>query len=234
MYEVGPVFRAEPHATSRHLAEYVSLDAEFGFIADHTTVMALPRDVLFAMVDAVATDRAQELALLGQQAPEVPEVIPAISFTDAQSLLEGQYGAACQGELDLAPEHERLLGRWGLETHGSDFLFVTSYPLAKRPFYTHPNPDDPRCTNSFDLLFRGQELVTGGQRLDRYDDYLTALATRGLDPAPFAEYLEAFRFGLPPHGGFAIGLERFVALVSGLSNVRLATLFPRDLGRLTP
>ena len=149
-------------------------------------------------------------------------------------MIAGETGEDLGDELDLAPAHERWLGEWALREHGSECVFVTGYPLAKRPFYTHPNPERLESSNSFDLLFRGLELVTGGQRLHRYADYVAALTARGQDPAPLQGYLEAFRHGMPPHGGFALGLERFVARLIGASNVRETTLFPRDLNRLTP
>ncbi len=233
VFEVGPVFRAEPHATTRHLASYVSLDAEFGFIEDHRTVMAMLTGTIAAMVEA-ARALPDALALAGAAVPDVSATIPAIAFPDAQELLLARHGLDCRGEPDLAPEHERLLGAWALEEYGSDFLFVTGYPLAKRPFYTHPDPVDPRRSNGFDLLFRGLELVTGGQRLHRHADYLAALESRGMSPEPFADYLKVFRYGMPKHGGFAIGIERFLMQLLGLPNVRLAALFPRDLNRLTP
>jgi nondiscriminating aspartyl-tRNA synthetase len=228
VYEVGPVFRAEPHDTVRHLASYTSLDVELGFIADHRDVLAVLRGVVAAMVDEVAVE-GSALALLGLTLPSVPATLPTLHFVDALR----QVGAD-PDEPDLAPAHERALGGWALREHGSDFLVVEGYPMAKRPFYTHPQPDDGRWSNSFDLLFRGTELVTGGQRLHRYADYLTALAARNEDPATYAPYLEAFRHGMPPHGGFAIGLERFTARLTGAENVREVTLFPRDLHRLTP
>ncbi len=233
VFEVGPVFRAEPHATTRHLASYVSLDAEFGFIEDHHTVMAMLTGTIAAMVEA-ARALPDALTLAGAAVPDVPATIPAIAFPDAQELLLARHGLDCRGEPDLAPEHERLLGAWALEEHGADFLFVTGYPLAKRPFYTHPDPADPRYTNGFDLLFRGLELVTGGQRLHRHADYLAALESRGMSPEPFADYLKVFRYGMPKHGGFAIGIERFLMQLLGLPNVRLAAIFPRDLNRLMP
>lgn len=233
VFEVGPVFRAEPHATTRHLASYVSLDAEFGFIEDHRTVMAMLTGTIGAMVEA-ARALPDALELAGAAVPDVPATIPAIAFPDAQELLLARHGLDCRGEPDLAPEHERLLGAWAQEEHGSDFLFVTGYPLAKRPFYTHPDPADPRRSNGFDLLFRGLELVTGGQRLHRHADYLAALASRGMSPEPFADYLKVFRYGMPKHGGFAIGIERFLMQLLGLPNVRLAAIFPRDLNRLAP
>jgi nondiscriminating aspartyl-tRNA synthetase len=234
VYEVGPVFRAEPHDTIRHLSEYVSLDVELGFIADHTTVMAVVEEVIAAMLARLRERHASELALVEAALPTVPDRIPRLHFTEAKALAAELTGVDGRAEPDLAPAEERALGRWAAGKHGSDFLFVTGYPMAKRPFYTHPEPARPEHSNSFDLLFRGLELVTGGQRLHRYEDYLAALAQRGLSPEPFAWYLDAFRHGMPPHGGFAIGLERFVMQVTGQPNVRLAATFPRDAGRLAP
>lgn len=234
VYEVGPVFRAEPHATTRHLAEYVSLDVEFGFIEDHTTVMALLTEVIDGMLGRLGCACSAELALLGVTLPEVPAPIPAIYFPEAQRLILERFGVDCRGEPDLSPEHERLLGQWAREAHGSEFLFVTGYPTAKRAFYTHPNPAEPQYSNSFDLLFRGLELVSGGQRLHCCQDYLAVMRERRMDPEPFGEYLKGFRYGMPPHGGFAIGLERFLMQLLGLPNVRLAAIFPRDLTRVAP
>jgi nondiscriminating aspartyl-tRNA synthetase len=232
VFEVGPVFRAEPHDTPRHLAEYVSLDAELGFIADHTDVMAVLRSTLAGMVDATRTRTPDDMAALDVTPPEVPAEIPSVAFTAAQEMIEADTGEPTVGEADLAPAHERWIGDWARREHGSDFVFVTGYPLAKRPFYTHPDPARPGFTNSFDLLFRGVELVTGGQRLHCYDDVIAALGDQ--DPSPLAGYLDAFRYGMPPHGGFAIGLERWMAWLVGAANVREVTLFPRDLSRLSP
>jgi nondiscriminating aspartyl-tRNA synthetase len=211
VYEVGPVFRAEPHDTSRHLAEYVSLDAELGFVRDHFDVMRVLRQAVAGM--------AAEVRTAGFDAPDVPAEIPWVHFADT--------GVS---DVDLSPADERRL----CEEHGTEFLFVTGYPMAKRPFYTHPEPGRPEFSNSFDLLFRGLELVTGGQRLHRYEDYVAALAARDLSPEPYEGYLQAFRYGMPPHGGFALGLERWVARLTGAQNIRETTLFPRDLNRLTP
>jgi nondiscriminating aspartyl-tRNA synthetase len=205
VYEVGPVFRAEPHETARHLAEYVSLDAELGFIRDHRDVIDLVREVVFAMIEAV-----------GETAPTEA---PIVHFEDVRS------GA----EPDLSPDDERRI----CAEHG-ELVFVEGFPTWKRPFYTHPDPERPQWSRGFDLLYRGLEIVTGGQRLHLYEDYKAALAERGLDEPPFASYLDAFRYGMPPHGGFALGLERFVAQAVGVSNVRETTLFPRDRSRLQP
>ncbi|SIN11573.1 aspartate--tRNA(Asn) ligase [Micromonospora cremea] len=229
VYEVGPVFRAEPHDTVRHLAQYTSLDVELGFIADHRDVMVVLRDTLAGMLGTVGERAGGALATLGVEVPAVPAQIPAVHFTEALTI-----AGAPADEPDLAPAHERALGEWARREHGSDFLFVTGYPMKKRPFYTHPDPAQPAYSNGFDLLFRGLELVTGGQRLHRHDDYLAALAARGEPVEPYAGYLDAFRHGMPPHGGFAIGLERFVARLVGAANIREVTAFPRDLHRLTP
>ena len=235
VYEVGPVFRAEPHDTGRHLAEYTSLDVELGFIDG-------PRRCGRDRAGRARRDgrrgqrasRARGRPARRRAARSCRDVLPAVDFVDAQRLIEAATGEPVVGEPDLAPAHERWLGDWARETHGSDLLVVTGYPMAKRPFYTHPDPARPEQSNSFDVLFRGLELVTGGQRLHRHDDYVAALAARGEDALQHSPYLAAFRHGMPPHGGFAIGLERWVARLVGATNVRETTLFPRDRTRLEP
>ena len=234
VFETGPVFRAEPHDTARHLAEYTSLDAELGFIASYHDVMAVLRDAIAGMVAGVAARASRATELLGLMLPVVPPQVPEIHFADAQELIAARAGWDPRGEPDLAPEDERWLGDWARREHGSEFLFVTGYPMAKRPFYTHPDPARAGYSNSFDLIFRGLELVTGGQRLHRHADYLAALAERGEDPRAYAGYLQVFEHGMPPHGGFAIGLERWTARLTGAANVRQVTLFPRDRHRLSP
>jgi nondiscriminating aspartyl-tRNA synthetase len=175
VYEVGPVFRAEPHDTVRHLAQYTSLDVELGFIADHRTVMAVARDAVAGMLSGAAPI----LSTMDIELPGVPDEVPVVHFADAVEMVGRARGEDLSGEPDLAPAHARWLGEWAAREHGSDFLFVTGYPMAKRPFYTHPEPNRPAYSNSFDLLFRGMELATGGQRLHRHADYVSALATRG-------------------------------------------------------
>ena len=234
VYETGPVFRAEPHDTPRHLSEYVSLDAELGFITDHRDVMHVARDAIAGMVDAVQARAPAAIHALDVALPAVPGEIPAIHFADAQRLITAATGEPLEGEPDLAPAHERWLCEWALREHDCELLFVTGYPMIKRPFYTHPDPGRPEFSNSFDLLFRGLELITGGQRLHRYDAYVAALSALGQSVADYDSYLQAFKFGMPPHGGFAIGLERWVARLTGAANIRETTLFPRDLNRLTP
>jgi nondiscriminating aspartyl-tRNA synthetase len=181
------------------------------------------------MLAAVGERAAPALERLGVTLPEIPVDVPVLHFSEALKI-----AGADPDEPDLAPADERAIGEWALREHGSDFVAVEGYPMAKRPFYTHPQPSDPRWSNSFDLLFRGVELVTGGQRLHRYSDYVSAIESRGESPSAYASYLQAFKHGMPPHGGFAIGLERFVSRLTGAENVREVTLFPRDLHRLTP
>jgi nondiscriminating aspartyl-tRNA synthetase len=235
VFEVAPVFRAEKFDTARHLNQYLSLDAEMGFIENHFSVMAVVSTVVRGMLAHIReTISDQDRELLELEFPSVPDSIPSIYYPEAQEMIFRRYGIDARGEPDLAPEHEKAIGRWAKEEHGSDFVFVPGYPMVKRPFYTHPSPDDPRYSNSFDLLFRGLELVTGGQRLHRYEDYVAAMERSHIPPETFKEYLECFKFGMPPHGGFAIGLERFVAQLCGLENVKWAALFPRDISRLRP
>ena len=229
VYEIGPVFRAEPHDTVRHLAEYVSLDVELGFIDDHRDVIAVLRDVVAGMVAGIHERAPRAVELLGIDVPDVPDEIPLLHFREALEI-----AGAPADEPDLAPAHERTLGVWAKEKYGSDFVVVEGYPTAHRAFYSHPDPADPQWSRSFDLIFRGIELVSGAQRLHRYDDYVATLKARGLPQEPYEGYIDAFRYGVPPHGGFAIGLERWTGRLLEADNIREVTLFPRDLHRLAP
>jgi nondiscriminating aspartyl-tRNA synthetase len=231
VYEVAPVYRAEPSHTVRHLAEYLSLDVEMGFIADDGDVMDLQETLLKAMLAAVAERCARELRDLGATLPALDVAFPRIPLLAARELVHERYGHASGGK-DLDPEAERLLGRWALEEHGSDFVFVTDYPEAARPFYAYATGDG--LTRGLDLIFRGTEITSGGQRAHEPGMLLAALEGRGLDPEGFASYLQVFRHGMPPHGGFAIGAERLTALLLGIANVRFARAFPRDGQRLQP
>jgi nondiscriminating aspartyl-tRNA synthetase len=172
---------------------------------------------------------SQEFEILGSAVPDVPARIPRVRLQEVQAAV-----GRCIGDPDLDPEGERLASAWAMEKFGSEFLFVTHYGTEKRPFYAMDDPENPELTLSFDRLFRGWEITTGGQRLHRYADYVEKMARRGLDPARFDFYLEAFRFGMPPHGGLGAGLERITAKLLNLGNIREATLFPRDRSRLAP
>ena len=177
-YEVAPVFRAEPHSTSRHINEYVSLDVEFGFIQDHFSVMELLTYVVRGILAHLRDHYAEALDTLEVELPIIGRSIPWVYYPDAQRLIFEREGIDARGEPDLALGTRTGAGQVGPEEHGSDFVFVTRYPMEKRPFYTHPNLDDPVYSNAFDLLFRGMELVTGGQRLHMFEDYVEAAETR--------------------------------------------------------
>jgi len=234
VFEVGPVFRAEPHQTSRHINEYTSLDFEMGFITGYEEVMALEVAILRSCLEAVRNNCSYELKMLGADLPVVPDSIPSITLKEAHRITSELSGKDCTGEPDLDPEEEKILCRYSLEEWNSEFLFVTHFPTEKRPFYTMDDPENPGTTLSFDLLFRGLEVTTGGQRIHEYDAQVRKMESFGLDPDAFQGYLQAHKYGLPPHGGLAIGLERLTARILGVDNIRLTTMFPRDVKRLTP
>jgi len=232
VYETGPVFRAEKHATSRHLNEYTSLDVEMGFIHSHRDLMAyLSRLLKFMLLRAYEISQEWE-ERMPVPWPVIPGNIPILDFDKAKELCrEGDVPA---GEKDLSPAEEKYLGEWALKERNSDFIFIEGYPLSARPFYTMPDEDNLEKTMSFDLLFRGQELITGGKRLHKVSDYEKVMKYKGLQKDALLPYLEAFEAGMPPHGGFAIGLERLVQSLMMFDNIRQATAFPRDCKRLQP
>lgn len=230
VYEVAPVWRAEDHATSRHLNEYLSLDVEMGFIESEEDLMRLEEELLQEMLEEAYTHAGRELSLLEATPPSSPQDIPRLTHQEARRLLREEVGYPVGA--DLSEEAERLLGQYAKKRWGSDWLFITRYPKALRPFYTYPEPDG--TTRGFDLLFRGLEITSGGQRIHRYEELLESLKAQGMDPEGFRGYLEVFKYGMPPHGGFAIGAERLTQKLLGLPNVRYARAFPRDRHRLTP
>ena len=233
VFEVGPVFRAEKHATPRHLNEYTGLDFEMGYIDSFYDVIEMETGYLRHALDLLAKEYAGELELLGVELPSADK-IPCLRFDDAKRLAAEKYGYQIRDPYDLEPEEEVHIGRYAREELGSDFVFVTHYPSKKRPFYAMDDPDDPRYTLSFDLLFRGMEVTTGGQRVHDYAAQVAKMEERGMDPAEFGSYLMIHRCGMPPHGGLGIGLERLTMKLCGLDNVRYASLFPRDRSRLEP
>ena len=232
VFEIGHAYRAELHNTWRHLNEYVSLDLEMGFIDSEEDVMAMEEGFMKMLIPYLQDHCDEDLDLMGVKLPEVTE-IPRIPLADAQTVLAAKYGKfSPPGNLDA--EGENLLADYIWKTHGSEFVFITRYPTVKRPVYTMPYEEEPEVTRSFDLLFRGLEITTGGQRIHDYDHLVANMRRFDLDPADFSFYTESFRYGMPPHGGLAIGLERLTMKLCGLSNIREATLLPRDLKRLTP
>ncbi|QQS20538.1 MAG: aspartate--tRNA(Asn) ligase [Candidatus Moraniibacteriota bacterium] len=233
VFEIGPVFRAEPHFTTRHVNEYISLDAEMAFIENVGDVMDELEGIVADVFSMLAEKGKSELALWDVSLPAaVP--IPRIKLTEALHILEKEYGKKMEGgEIDIDPEGERLIGEYVKKVFDSDFVFLTHYPTAIRPFYTMPGPD-PHFTESFDLLFRGLEMVTGGQRIHEYRRLVDSIKSRGLVPDDFSSYLDVFRYGAPPHGGWGGGSERTIQQLLGLPTVKQAVLFPRDVKRLAP
>lgn len=234
VFETAYMYRAEKHSTSRHLNEYMSLDLEMGFINSFEEIMELETRLLSSMVKRLGENCKDEFEGLGAELPKVPSDIPKLKLKDAQKILEEEYKEKCLGEPDLDPKQERLICEYSAKKYSSDFIFITHYPSKKRPFYTYDDPENPKETLSFDLMFRGQEITTGGQRLHLYEEYLRKMKDRGMDPKDFKDYLSVFKYGMPPHGGLAIGLERLTARLLNLDNIREASLFPRDINRLRP
>lgn len=232
VYEVGPVYRAEPHNTSRHLSEFISLDLEMGFISGLEDILKLEEEMLRYIFAYLEEYHSQDLALFNATLPEV-KTIPRLTIKEIGSILEKEYKKPLE-ILDLDSESERLISQYVKKEMGSDFLFATHYGKDARPMYTQPSAHDSDVTESFDLIFRGLEMNSGAQRVHEYDVLVNNIKEKGLDPAEFASYLEIFQFGMPPHGGYAIGVERLVIKILNLSNVREAVLFPRDRFRLTP
>ncbi len=233
VFEVGPVFRAEKHATPRHLNEYTGLDFEMGYINSFYDVIEIETGYLRHAMELLAKEYTEELELLGAALPDADK-IPCLRFDDAKRLAAEKYGYKIHDPYDLEPEEEVHIGQYVREEFGSDFVFVTHYPSKKRPFYAMDDPEDPKYTLSFDLLFRGMEVTTGGQRVHDYAQQVAKMEDRGMDPAGFESYLMIHKHGMPPHGGLGIGLERLTMKLCGLDNVRYASLFPRDRSRLEP
>ena len=232
VFMTGNVFRAEKHSTSRHINEYTSLDFEMGFIEDHTDIMKMENRLLQFVVKELKEKCVKEFKLLGADIPEVLDEIPFMKLKEAQEIIKKEYGEDCVGEPDLEPQHERWLCEYSKKEFNSDFIFVTHYPVEKRPMYTYEDENNKGFTKSFDLLFRGIEITTGGQRIHNYEDLVKGLEKKGLDPEKFSFYLQAFKYGMPTHGGIGMGLERLTAKLLGIKNVKEATLFPREINRI--
>ena len=233
VFETGPVFRAEKHNTKRHLNEYTSLDFEMGYIDGFEDLMSMETGFLQYMLKLLKDDYQKELDLLKITLPSADK-IPAVRFDKAKELVAEKYNRKIRNPFDLEPEEEALIGRYFKEEYGSDFVFVTHYPSKKRPFYAMDDPEDSRFTLSFDLLFDGLEITTGGQRIHDYQALCDKITVRGMTEEGLEQYLDTFKHGMPPHGGLGIGLERLTMKLLGEENVRETTLFPRDLSRLEP
>lgn len=231
VFEVAHVYRAEQHNTNRHLNEYISMDFEMGFIKDEEDIMEMEERLLKFILNKVQEEGKIYLETLNAEMPKIENKIPKIKFSEALEILEKEYNKAdLDGDLD--PEAEKLICRYAKEKLGCDFIFLTHYPRRKRPMYTMPYGEQE--TRSFDLLFRGIEITTGGQRIHDYNMLIKNIEYKGLTPGNYENYTSVFKYGMPIHGGLAIGLERITAQLLGLENVRQASLIPRDRTRLVP
>ena len=233
VFETAPVFRAEKHNTTRHLNEYTSLDFEMGYIDDFRDIMAMETGFLQYTMELLKKDYAKEIKMLDVTLPKVDQ-IPTVRFDEAKELAAGKYNRKIKNPYDLEPEEEVLISRYFKEEYNADFVFVTHYPTKKRPFYAMEDPQDSRFTLSFDLLFKGMEITTGGQRIHDYQTLLDKIEQRGMTTEGMESYLMIFKYGMPPHGGLGLGLERLTMKLLDEQNVRETTLFPRDLSRLEP
>lgn len=231
VFEIGHVYRAEQHSTNRHLNEYISMDLEFGFINNEEDIMNLEENLLKFIINKIENEGENYLRLLGEELPKITDSIPRMKFSEALEILSREYNKIdLDGDLD--PEAEKLICEYAKEKLGCEFIFLTHYPRRKRPMYTMAYGETE--TRSFDLLFRGIEITTGGQRINEYDMLIDNIKYKGLNPENYESYTEVFKYGVPKHGGLAIGLERITSKLLGLENVREATLITRDRNRLVP
>ena len=231
VYEIAPVYRAEKHATSRHINEYIGLDFEMGYIDSMYDIMAMETAMLKSIMGYLKENYQNEIKILEADIPEINE-IPSIKFCDAIELLRGGEGSG--KKFDLDPEDEVRLCEYAKENYNSEFIFVTHFPSSKPPFYAMNSREDPREAYKFDLLFRGLEITSGGQRIHDYNEQVEKMKAQGLDPEDFKSYLESHKYGLPPHGGLGIGLERLLMKLLKKNNIRETSMFPRDINRLMP
>lgn len=232
VFSVNKVFRAEPSATTRHLTEIVSLDAEMGFIESWKDVRDMSEETVRYVLKQVAEKCSEELKLLGATLPVMLDRTPTYSLTEAQEKIFSTTGKDVRGEKDLNPEDERIICEMVKKETGSDFVYIYGYPTKQKPFYVYPNPENPEFNEGMDLLCRGVEWLSGGRRVNDYKQLLNHVKEWGMDPAKIEMFLEAFRYGVPPEGGFAFGAERMTMQILGLANIREACMFPRDMNRI--
>lgn len=233
VFEIGHIYRAEEHNTSRHLNEVVQMDIEMGFIKNQEDVMDIQEAFLKKLSDDLNKNCAKEIELLGAKIPQAAK-IPRWTLEEVQEIIEKEYGKECGGLPDLDPEHEKMICEYAQKQGKGDYVFITHFPAKKKPFYVMDDAEHEGKSLSFDLLFRGLEISSGGQRNHIYEVQVEKFKRMGYDPENFKDYLSIFKYGMPPHGGWSIGLERITMKMLGLSNVREASLFPRDRNRLTP
>ncbi|OGK19824.1 aspartate--tRNA(Asn) ligase [Candidatus Roizmanbacteria bacterium RIFCSPHIGHO2_01_FULL_39_24] len=231
VYLISHAYRAEPSMTTRHLSEATQLDCEFGFIEFDELLDAL-EEVGKKTLEHVSKMHPEIFEQFNVVPPKLSAKVPRLTLREAQEIIFERTDRDNRHEPDLEPEDEKEISIWALETHASDLVTITHFPTEKRAFYSKPNPKDPTYSLSYDLLFRGIEILSGSQRIDDYQELVDILKKKGMNPDDFHMYLQAFKYGMPPHGGFSFGLERITMKLLNLSNVREASLFPRDMERV--
>lgn len=231
VYTIAKAYRAEPSVTTRHLSEATQMDCELGFI-DFDGLMDALEFVAVNTLKYVEEKQQSILEDFGIPKMKLPVKVPRLTMRDAQKIILKRTGVDHTNEKDLDPEDEKEICKWALEEKESDLVTITHYPTNKRAFYTMPDPENPEFSLSYDLLFRGLEILSGSQRISDYDELVEAIRQRGMNPKNFQMYLQAFKYGMPPEGGFSFGLERITMKLLNLSNVREASLFPRDMERV--
>ncbi len=234
VFEIGSTFRAEPHFTTRHVNEYISLDAEMGFIDNFRDVGAMLNKILVEIFSRIKMEGAEYLAMHGVSDIVVPKKIPSVKLAEIREIVKKKYNYIIPEDTDIDPEGERLAGRYAKEEFNSDFIFITNYFWKDKPFYTMPSADNPEETEGFDLLYKGMEIATSNQRIHKYDELIANMEKKGIKPDGMEHYLDVFKFAMPPHGGWGMGSERIIQQMLGLGSVKEAILFPRDVKRLAP
>ncbi len=234
VFEVGSVFRAEPHFTTRHVNEYIGLDAELGFISDFYDVAKILNKVLKEMFLELEKEGKPYLDLYNIELSKVPDEIPFIKLSEIKKIIKEEYGHEVSEGTDIDPKGEELAGKYAKEKFNSDFVFITHYPWRDRPFYTMPDSTNPEETCGFDLLYKGLEIATGGQRIHNYEELMANMKKKGIKPKGMEFYLDVFKYAIPPHGGWGMGSERIIKQILNLESIKEAILFPRDVKRLIP
>lgn len=232
VFSVNKIFRAEPSVTTRHLTEVVSLDAEFGFIDSWLDVVEMAEYTIKYIFNSVKEKCKEELKMFDATLPKVSEKIPVVKLREAQEIIYKRTKIDHRKEKDFTPEDEREICKWAEEEYGSELIFVSHFVTKSKPFYTYPDPDNPEFNQGFDLIGRGVEWLSGGRRVDNYEMIVKHAKEWGLDAKKIRIYLDAFKYGMPPEGGFAFGAERITQGILGLKNIREATAFPRDMERV--
>jgi len=234
VFEIGSTFRAEPHFTTRHVNEYISFDAEMGFIKDFRDVTKMLNRVMKKIFEYLGEHGEEYLKLYEVDLPIVPDEIPHVKLSEMRKIAKEKYGYEIPEGTDIDPEGERIAGRYAKEEFNSDFIFITHYFWKDKPFYTMQSPDNPEETEGYDLIFRGVELATGSQRIHDYDMLMENMKKKGVKPAGMEFYLNTFKYSMPPHGGWGLGSERLIQQLLGVGSIKEVILFPRDVKRLIP